>query len=420
MKQVITALTVIFTLSACGTEDPPQSNETASDPAENKAEQNTNTQNDEPDNGVPSDENHTNDQNEDSSAAGDSASGTLEVHFIDAGQADATLFLHEEGDDQFSILYDTGDWRQTDVVSYLHDEDLEGIDILIGSHPHADHIGQMDIILNEFDVSEVWMSGDDHTSATYERVLDAIENTDAVYDEPRAGDAFEVGDLVIDIIHPETLTGDLHEGSLSMRLSFGEHSFVLTGDAEIESEQEIIDRYPELSSTVLHLGHHGSHTSTSEDFLNAVAPEFAIISAGADNSFGHPHSEVVDRIQKHNMKTYGTYVHGTILVYSDGEMLEIETEQTGEITPGTREDSSDPEGDDSGSSVTVPDGDCVDINSASHEELQAIMHIGEGRAGDLIEQRPYDQVNQLTRIHGIGEGRIRDIQDEGIACVEEE
>lgn len=420
MKQAISALTVIFALSACGTEDQTQNTINDSDPVENTTEQNTNIENEDPHNDGSSEENTSSNNKGEMTSESDSASGSLEVHFIDAGQADATLLRHDDGEEDFSILYDTGDWRQTDVVSYLHDEELDTIDILIGSHPHADHIGQMDLILNEFDVNEVWMSGDDHSSATYERVLDAIEDSDAIYDEPRSGDAFQVGDIDINIINPETLTGDLHEGSLSMRISFGDHSFVFTGDAETQTEQEIIDRHSDLTSTVLHLGHHGSHTSTSENFLSAVAPEYAIISAGDDNSYGHPHSEVVDRINQHDIKSYGTYVHGTIRFHSDGKNLDIETESGGEITPGPREDSSDPDGEDSSSSDTVPSGDCVNINSASQGELQAIMHIGEARADELIEHRPYEQVSQLTRIHGIGDGRIRDIKDEGVACIEED
>ncbi|WP_018922949.1 ComEC/Rec2 family competence protein [Salsuginibacillus kocurii] len=218
-------------------------------------------------------------EEEEQQAAGEELD-ELAVHFIDAGQADATLFEVEEEEETYKVLFDAGDWSRADVVDYLHEQDIEEIDILAGSHPHADHIGQMDMIIEEFEVEEVWMSGDTTTTDTFERVIEAIETEDVAYEEPRRGDTYDVGGMEIEVVNPDELSGDLHEGSLSATFSYGEVDVLLTGDAEAETEQEMVEEDLDLSSEVLHLGHHGSDTSTIPEFLEEVAPEAAIVSAG--------------------------------------------------------------------------------------------------------------------------------------------
>lgn len=245
--------------------------------------------------------------------------GELIVTFFDVGQGDATLFQAEEA----TILIDAGRHDREEVVSLLEDSGVERIDLFIATHPHADHIGQADQVLDAFPVEEVWMSGDSHTTKTFERMVAAIEASGADYYEPRAGEEFEIGSLLLEVLHPEELTGDLNNGSIAVQVHFGDVSFLMMGDAEAEAEEEIIERSAHLQSTILRVGHHGSSTSTTPAFLEAVKPEAGIYSAGRENEYGHPHAEVVELFQEKNIPLYGTDQHGKIVVETDGTSYEI-------------------------------------------------------------------------------------------------
>ena len=140
------------------------------------------------------------------------------------------------------------------------------------------------------------MSGDTHRSKTFERVLDAILDSGVDYNEPRAGETYKIGSSVIEVLNPNTLTGDFHVGSLAVRIVYGEIGFMFTGDVETPVERQIIDRGYNLKAQIIQLGHHGSRTSNSRDFLDKVKPEVAIYSAGKDNSYGHPHDEIIQRL----------------------------------------------------------------------------------------------------------------------------
>lgn len=358
-------------------------------------------------------------------------SGNLKVHFINVGQADATLF--QTGD--VNILFDAGNWNRRDVVEYLLSVGVEKIDLLIGSHPDADHIGQMPLILDQFQVDEVWMSGVESTSKTFENTLDKIIEHGVSYHEPRAGESYQLGHLFLDVIAPKQLTNDSNEDSISVYFAFGKTGIVMTGDAGVRAESAMLDVRGNLSADILHAGHHGSSTSTSESFLKAVDPKYVIISAGANNSYGHPHVEVVDRLVKSGAEIYATYQHGTIIFSSDGNSVKLESTIDQSFIPpkatvSKNESSSSNNSSSTSSSSTkekqptkqeevkkeVPAG-CIDINTASEQELMEIIHIGEVRAKDLIDLRPYNSVNDLKRIKGIGDARLKDIINEQKACV---
>ncbi|WP_078555326.1 MBL fold metallo-hydrolase [Bacillus alkalicellulosilyticus] len=324
----------------------------------------------------------------------------LIVHFIDVGQGDATLLQGPN----FTILIDAGRHDQNDLLTYLEQAGVTSLDLIVGTHPHADHIGQMAQVLQQYDVKEVWLSGDEHTSRTFERVIDAIVDSGATYYEPRAFETFEIGSLKLEIVNPEKLTGDFHEGSISLRAIYGDISFLFTGDAEAQTEAEMISRGHELKSHVFQLGHHGSTTSNTERFLQEVQPEVGIISAGANNQYGHPHREVLDSFRERNIPLYGTIEYGTILVVTDGKSYEIETQRIEERKI---------ENDENREHVM-----CIDINSASIQELEKIVHIGKERAEALVQHRPFKKVEELTKINGIGKGRLAEIVDEGLACIQ--
>jgi competence protein ComEC len=249
--------------------------------------------------------------------------GTSTAYFFDVGQGDATLLAGPD----YTIVIDAGRHDRQDVVPHLREAGVESIDLLIGTHPHADHIGQFPRILEAFPVVEVWMSGEPHNSRTFERALDAILSSGAAYHEPRAGEAYRIGSARVDVLNPVQLSGNLHASSVSVRIAFGNVAFLFTGDAEVETERAMIERGHVLAAQILHLGHHGSRTSSAVEFLQAVGPEVAVYSAGSGNSYGHPHDEVVQRIARMGIGLYGTDQHGTIRVITDGSSYRVAAER---------------------------------------------------------------------------------------------
>ncbi|MCM3619644.1 MBL fold metallo-hydrolase [Sutcliffiella horikoshii] len=352
----------------------------------------------------------------------------LIVHYIDVGQANSVLFEYSNEGEQYYILYDTGDFNSNNVVNYLNTQNVSHLDIVIVSHPHADHIGQLDKILEKYEVSEVWMSGDTATSQVFQRAITAIDNSGADYHEPRSGEEYDIGPLELLVINPTNINGDLNNGSVSMKVTYGDIKFIFTGDSEAKREREMLNRGFDLSANILQLGHHGSETSTVQEFLKAVNPEVGIYSSGSGNQYNHPSESVISRVLDYGTEVYGTDVHGTIVVETDGSAYQIKTNKDGTISPpstgsGNTTETEEPKE----TSVEEPKEEspplssagCVDINHASIEEVQEIIHIGPARAEDLIELRPYISIEGLTKIKGIGPARIKDMQEQGLACVGE-
>ncbi|HLR43427.1 MAG TPA: MBL fold metallo-hydrolase [Pseudogracilibacillus sp.] len=340
----------------------------------------------------------------------------LTVHYLDVGQADATLFQFSDGDEDYTLLYDTGDWRGNEVLPYLQGLGIDYIDIVMISHPHADHIGQLEKVLQSVEVGEVWMSSNTAESQVYQNAVNTIIEKDIDFDEPSAGDVFDIGSLVLTILHPASLTGKLNEDSISFHAQYGDVSFLFTGDAGKAEEKQMMQRSLPIEATFLQLGHHGSNTSSDGRFVDKVNPEHAIYSAGKNNSYGHPHPDVVNLFQEKDIPLHGTDEKGTIIVTTDGKDYEMDTKQ---MTKSKQSTTKKPKQEKKKQQATenTATGNCVDINSASFDEVQKIIHIGEARAELLIEARPYNSVDDLTRINGIGPARIDDIKAEGIACV---
>lgn len=337
----------------------------------------------------------------------------LSVHYIDVGQGDATLFQFTDNKEPFTILYDTGDWKGNEVVPYLQKQNINFIDIIMISHPHADHIGQLQKVMDSFEVGEVWMSGNTANTKVFEEAMEAVLNSEATYDEPRAGDVFDIGPLVLSILHPKDLTGKLNEDSLAFRATYGNIHFLFTGDASAKEEKLILQRESQVDATFLQLGHHGSNTSSDRNFIDKVNPMYAIYSAGKGNSYGHPSEEIVQLFHEKNIPLYGTDINGTIVVTTDGMTYDIQLEKEGNIT--TKKETTERK---KPKENVTSDANCIDINTASKDELQQIIHIGEKRAEDLINLRPYTSIDDLTKINGIGPARIADIKNEGKACLE--
>lgn len=340
----------------------------------------------------------------------------LTVHYLDVGQADATLFQFNDGQEEYTLLYDTGDWRGNEVVPYLQALAIDYIDIVMISHPHADHVGQLDKVLHAVEVGEVWMSSNTAESQVYQSAVNTIIEKDIDFDEPKAGDVFDIGSLVLTILHPASLTGKLNEDSISFHAQYGDVSFLFTGDAGIAEEKQMMQRPLPIEATFIQLGHHGSNTSSDSSFIDKVNPEHGIYSAGKDNSYGHPHPDIVNLFQQKGIPLHGTDEKGSIIVTTNGTDYEIDTKEMVKSQQKTVKKTKQEKKKQAGTGHTATEK-CVDINSASLEEVREISHIGESRAESLMEGRPYHSVDDLTKIKGIGPARIADIKAEGIACL---
>lgn len=248
--------------------------------------------------------------------------GEVSVHFIDVGQGDSILI---QGPD-CAVLIDAGDRGLGEtVVQYLRDQGVSRLDLVIATHAHADHIGGLAEVLTEFPVEEIMDPGAVHTSRTFEDYLDIVEDKGIAFTEARAGLHRDLGSgLGLEILHPQDpLSGDLNNTSVVALLSYGKTSFLFTGDAEAPAEAEILERGYSGRADVLKVGHHGSGTSSSADFLKAVRPRVAVISLGDGNSYRHPHDEAMDRLDSIGAEIYQTDLHGSIIVTSDGSRIVV-------------------------------------------------------------------------------------------------
>lgn len=244
--------------------------------------------------------------------------GEFKIHFIDVGQADSILI---ESNNEF-MLVDAGNNGDGDlVVNYLKEEGVSELKYVIGTHAHEDHIGGMDNVIREFDINRFFMPNVMTTTRTFETVLDELLNKHIKFETPNINDEFNLGDTKIEIIHVSESESNINNTSIVTKVTYKDTSYLLMGDAEEEVEHEINN----IQADVLKLGHHGSRSSTNEEFLKMVNPQIAIICAGQNNKYGHPHKETLDKLK--NINTYSTMDNGTIVLTSDGQNISVETEK---------------------------------------------------------------------------------------------
>lgn len=250
---------------------------------------------------------------------GNEAGADLKVHFIDVGQGDSTLI---EKDGHF-MLIDAGERDQGEIVaSYLEKQGVKTLDYVIGTHPHSDHIGGLETVIRKFGVQKVLLPEKEHTTKVYERLLDAIADKGLKVTIPKPGDGYSLGEASFQIIAPVRDYGDnLNNWSIGLRLVYGKNSFVLCGDAEKEAEEDMAAGGLPLKADVLKLSHHGSSTSSAPGFMDKVDPEYAVISCGKNNDYGHPHREILEMLKKRNIKALRTDQLGTIVAVSDGSKV---------------------------------------------------------------------------------------------------
>lgn len=240
----------------------------------------------------------------------------LQIVFIDVGQADAILIV--EGED--AMLIDAGNNDDAALVtSYLDEYKINKLDYVIGTHPHEDHIGGLDAVIDSVDVEKVLMPRTTTTTQTFEDVLDAVKRKNLKIATPKVGTTYELGDATWEILAPNSESyDDLNDYSIVIKLSYGSQEFLFTGDAEVVSEQEMLQAGADISADVLKVGHHGSSSSTTKEFLEAIDPDNAIICVGEDNSYGHPDDEVLARLSTMGVEVYRTDINGTIIATCDG------------------------------------------------------------------------------------------------------
>lgn len=224
------------------------------------------------------------------------------------------------------MLIDAGENSDgTIVVDYLKAQGVDKLDYIIGTHPHSDHIGGMDTVIDYFEVGEVIMPDVEYQTKTYDEVLDAIERKNINITYVDVGDDFQLGDAEFTIIAPNSEAyKELNNYSIGIKLVNGNTSFIMAGDAEKLSENEMCSNDIDIDVDVLKLGHHGSRSSTSDKYLDEVTPDYAVISVGEDNRYGHPHEELLKRLSDAGSKTFITYDTGAVTIHTDGASLEIE------------------------------------------------------------------------------------------------
>ena len=247
------------------------------------------------------------------------ATGQMKVTYLNVGQGDCTI-IQTEG---HNAMIDAGNNHEgKDVVDYLNQQGIDKLDYLILTHPDADHIGGGDDVLEKIEVEQVIMPDVANDTMTYEEVMDDIEKENVPVEHPKVGEEFGFGDATFTVLCPETdlvSSDDTNDASVGIKLVHGENSFVMCGDASEKSESAMVKRFGSaLECDVLKCGHHGSRTSTSEVFLKATNPTWAVISCGVDNSYGHPHQETLERLNNDDVQVYRTDLLGTIIATSDG------------------------------------------------------------------------------------------------------
>ncbi len=246
--------------------------------------------------------------------------GGLSVYFFDVGQADAALVLWEDG----AILFDAGTVESSPKLSaYLSRLGVGTLDCAVFSHPHDDHIGGAETVFEEINVKSVLMP--DLTAndvPVYETLLSSIEAEQCTVYEAVYGRRLEFGDVILTVLSGSEVSGDLNMDSAVVKLTYKGVSFLFTGDLEGEAETSIVTAAGGLlDADVLKVGHHGSGNGTSEEFLNAVTPDIAVISCALDNDYGHPHADVITRLTHHGVEIHRTDTEDMVLIESDGKAV---------------------------------------------------------------------------------------------------
>lgn len=248
---------------------------------------------------------------------------TLTVHFIDVGQADSALL--ECGGE--TMLIDGGNAEDSSLlVTYLREEGIDTLDHVVCTHAHEDHVGGLSGPLNTVTVNHVYAPVTEYDSKVFTNFVRYTENQGLPVEIPQPGDTFSLGSAAVTILGPVKEYEETNDTSIVLRVDFGDTSFLFTGDMETAAEYDLIAAGAPLDATVLKVGHHGSNTSSSYQFLREVMPDYAVISVGEGNSYGHPTDAVLSRLRDEEATVYRTDMQGTVIAVSDGTQVTFTTE----------------------------------------------------------------------------------------------
>ncbi|MDZ4992666.1 MBL fold metallo-hydrolase [Clostridium perfringens] len=245
----------------------------------------------------------------------------LMISYMDVGQGDAA-YIKVNGND---ILIDAGPRSNSkELLEQLKAKNIDDFELVIATHPHEDHIGGMVDVFKEYEVKSFYSPKITHTTKTYENLVKAVKDEGLKTKELKGGMIIDLGEgAKFEVFTPQKSEyEELNDYSPIMKLSFGDTSYLFTGDAEKLAEEEALAKYKNsLDSDVIKFGHHGSSSSSSNTFIEAVSPKYGIISCAKDNKYGHPHRETLDIIKKYNIKTFRTDTDGEIILTSDGKSI---------------------------------------------------------------------------------------------------
>jgi competence protein ComEC len=245
----------------------------------------------------------------------------LIIHYIDVDQADGMLLIAGET----TVLIDAGNLAtNVKMVKYLQRFGVQELDLVVNTHPHMDHMGGISHVMGNFPTKEVWCSHDTYDTAAFQYFVNAATSQGLTIKHPEPGTVYAADGLTIKVLGPvldADKYSDLNDTSLVLMVQFGEKKFLFTGDMEKYAESQLVAGGTDLKADVLKVGHHGSYSSTSQPFLDAVDPDFGIISCGRNNEYGHPHEAPMNRLEKAEVELYRTDLMGDIVLVTDGKTI---------------------------------------------------------------------------------------------------
>lgn len=259
-----------------------------------------------------------------------------DVHILDVGQG-LSILVESQG---HAMLYDGGDRNKSSfVVSYLKDQDIKNFDYVIASHYDSDHLNGVVGALNVFSTKQVFAPEYTTDTRVFNSFTSIVKTRKIPKKQPAVGSKYQLGDATIQILSPSGSDySDVNNYSIAVRIVDGDTSFLITGDAEAQAEKEICSSKLELDSDVYVMGHHGSGSSTSWDLLQKVTPEYAVVSCGTGNSYGHPHVESMEKLQSMDIQLLRTDKQGTLIASTDGKTIKWNVEPCNDYTPGDSND----------------------------------------------------------------------------------
>lgn len=248
---------------------------------------------------------------------GNKNDSNLKIHYIDVGQGDSELI--QIGDKNILIDAGTSDKK---ALNYLKSLGIKKIDYAIATHPHEDHIGSMDDVIKDFDIGTFYSPKVTTTTKTFENMVKALKAKDLKMTMPKVGEEIKIGNATLTFLAPNSdKYENLNNYSIVVKLKYGNNSFIFMGDAQDISEGEILKKQLDIKADVIKLGHHGSHSSTTQEFLDKVNPRYAVISCEKGNDYGHPHKETLAKLNAKNINVFRTDLNGTIIAESDGKEI---------------------------------------------------------------------------------------------------